>query len=615
MFALSNQELCCTDIATHSIDTGGANPIRQSFRRIPFALHSKVEEMVTAILDQGVIQPSHSPCASPIVLVSKKDGSTRFCVDYRRLNAATIMDVYPLPRIDECLDWLANNSWFSALDLASGYWQVQMESSSREKTAFTTHVSLFELRVMPFGLCNAPATFQRLMECVLAGLVGNCCLVYIDDILVMGSTVEEHRENLLQVLDRLRQAWLCLKPNKCTFFQKQVEYLGYIVSGAGISTDPSKVQAVQDFPVPSDLKTLRSFFGLTSYYRRFMPNYSALANPLYALTRKDITFECSDECQQAFDRLKESLPHAPILAFPDSTQDFHVEIDASDAGLGAILAQSGSSGGRRPIAFASHTLQAHERNYGSTELDVLGVVWAVKHFRQYLYGHRCHVYTDHEALKALLDTPHPSGKLARWGLILQELDLTIHYQPGRKNQRADALSRYPTGCQSVIEESFVVVATTSIESGNVATGQGGESSCQPRTLEDRQRADPTLREFICYQEEGILPGEEQRAYPLVINKANYTMVDKVLYRVTSDHSLCIVTPNGDRHNLFQEAHEGTFGGHLGAASVWHPRETLLVAKDVGRHFLMVPSLHCVCHPSRGLSCETSLGPHSSGWAI
>ncbi len=260
-----------------------------------------------------------------------------------------------------------------------------------------------------------------------------------------------------------------LKPNKCTFIRKQVEYLSYIVSGASISTDPSKVQAVQDFPVPSDLKTLRSFLGLTSNYRRFMPNYSALANFLYALTRKDVTFEWSDECQQAFDRLKESLTHAPILAILDFTQDFHVETDASGAGLDAILAQSGLSGGRRPIAFASRTLQAHECNYGSTKLEALGMVWAVKHFRQYLYGHRCHVYIDHEALKAFLDTPHLCGKLARWGLVLQELDLTIHYQPGRKNQRADALSRYPTGCQSAIEESFAVVATTSIETGSVAT--------------------------------------------------------------------------------------------------------------------------------------------------
>ena len=240
--------------------------------------------------------------------MSKKDGNTRFCVDYRRLNAATKMDLYPLPQIDDCLDLLANNSWFSALDMASGYLQVQMEGSSKEKTAFTTHVShLFEFWVMPFGLCITLATFQRFRECV--GRVGRKVLFdYVDDILVMGSTVEEHRENLLQVLDRFRQAGLRLKPTKCTFFQKQVDYLSNTVSRSGISTDSSKVQAVQDFPLLSDFKTLRSFLGVTSYYRRFMPNYSALANPLYALTRKDVTF---DKCQQVFDRLNESLTHAP----------------------------------------------------------------------------------------------------------------------------------------------------------------------------------------------------------------------------------------------------------------------------------------------------------------
>ena len=374
-----------------------------------FALRSKMEELLHEMLAQGVVQPSHSPWASPVVLVTKKDGSTRFCVDYRRLNAATKLDVYPLPRIDDCFDLLANNQWFLTLDLASGYWQVKMDESCKEKTAFTTHLGLYEFRVMPFGLCNAPATFQRLMESILTGLIVKCCLVYIDDILVMGPTVTDHLSNLEKVLQRMKQAGLRLKPSKCHLMRQQVEYLGYVVSKHGVATDPAKVQAVQEFPLPKDLKALRSFLGLASYYRRFIPNFSVIANPLYSLTRKDVPFEWSQDCQEAFDKLKNHLIHAPVLAFPDFSTDFNLETDASGVGLGAVLTQVQKDGQTRPIAF--NLLQAHERNYGITELEALGVVWAVKHFRQYLYGHRCFVFTDHEALKVLLNTPNHQGSL------------------------------------------------------------------------------------------------------------------------------------------------------------------------------------------------------------
>ena len=211
------------------------------------------------MLQQGVIKPSKSPWGSPIVLVAKKDGTTRFCVDYRKLNSITKKDVYPLPRIDDTLDTLAHNKFFSTLDLASGYWQIAMEESSQEKTAFTTHVGLYEFVVMPFGLCNAPATFQRLMESILHGLIGRSCLVYLDDVLVLGKTAEEHISNLRKVWNCLREAGLRLKPSKCNLFKEEVNYLGFVVSSRGISTDPRKVAAIQSFPQPSDLKGLRSF--------------------------------------------------------------------------------------------------------------------------------------------------------------------------------------------------------------------------------------------------------------------------------------------------------------------------------------------------------------------
>ena len=366
-----------------------------------------------------------------------------FCVDYRRLNAVTKTDVFPLPRVDDSLDQLSNSRYFTTLDLAAGYWQVLVEPKSREKTAFVTHSGLFEFSVMPFGLKNAPATFQRLMETVLSGLIRHVCLDYLDDIIVTGRTFEEHLANLHSVFLRLRDARLKLKPRKCFLAMKEVEYLGFRVSGEGIIADPKKIEAVQNYPTPADVKQVRSFLGLASYYRRFIPNFSVIARPLYALTKKDAVFVWCDFCEEAFAQLKALLTQAPILAFPDFASSFRLETDTSGLGLGAVLSQEQDDGTMRPIAYASRTLQPHERNYGSTELEALGVVWAVRHFRQYLYGHNCHVFTDHEALKSLLNSPHPSGKLARWGLSIQELDLHIPLSPWSEERESRCIIQIP----------------------------------------------------------------------------------------------------------------------------------------------------------------------------
>ena len=282
LFALDSSELGRTTATSHTINTRDHHPIKQPPRRIPFSLRGKVCELVQDMLKQGVIVPS----ASPIVLVTKKDGSTRFCVDYRKLNSITKLDVYPLPRIDDSLDLLADTKFFSSLDLVSGYWQVSMSEDSQEKTAFTTHIGLYEFRVMPFGLCNAPTTFQRLMEGVFTGLVGEKCIIYLDDVLVIGRTYKEHLDNLREVFTRLTNAGLKLKPSKCKLVQREVEFLGYVVSCEGISTDPKKLAAVAEFPRPSDLRALRGFLGLTSYYRCFVPSFYTVAQPLYKLEKR-----------------------------------------------------------------------------------------------------------------------------------------------------------------------------------------------------------------------------------------------------------------------------------------------------------------------------------------
>ena len=562
VFALDSSELGSTDIVTHSIDTGDQSPIRQPVRRTPFALRSKVDEMVKEMMEQGVVQPSHSPWASPIVLVKKKDGGTRFCVDFRRLNAITKQDVFPLPRIDDTLDLLSSAKYYTTLDLASGYWQVKMAPESQEKTAFATYSGLYEFTVMPFGLCNAPATFQRLMETVLAGLARKTCMVYIDDILVFSKTFEEHLTHLEQIFNRLRQAGLRLKLKKCTFAQPKVEYLGHVVTRDGIEVDPKKVEAVKGFPQPTNLKTLRSFLGLASYYRRFIPNFSKEARPLHSLTGKNAPFVWTPTCQQAFDKLKQLLTNAPVLAFPNFELDFILETDASGDGLGAVLAQKHQDGGIRPVAFASRTLQPHEKNYGATELEALGVVWAAKHFRPYLYGHHCDLYTDHEALKSLLNTPQPSGKLARWGMAIQELDLSIHYRPGKRNSNADALSRYPNSLEvpsSHADQPLAVVAATN-PSWSVA--KGGEP-----TLPELQREDPQLMEIIRYLQDGILPDDDKEARELALTKSQYELVDGVLYHVENDKTLRIVPPTTHRKKLFDEVHSGLLSGHLREAKM------------------------------------------------
>ena len=442
LFAGTDDNLGRTDVVKHNIKTGDATPIKQPPRRLPVHRRNEVDKLVDDMLERGVIEPSSSPWASGVVLVKKKDGTTRFCVDYRRLNDVTLKDAYPLPRIDDMLDSLSGASWFSTLDLCMGYWQVEMEPSDKPKTAFTTRKGLYQFKVMPFGLCNAGATFERLMETVLSGLNWEICLIYLDDIIVISKTFEGMMDNLSQVFERLQSAGLKLKAKKCSLFCRSVEYLGHIISAEGVATDKRKTEVVSELSAPANVSELRSFLGLCGYYRKFVRDFAKIAKPLHRLTEKNKAFIWNNECQTAFDKLKESLTSSPILAHPNFDNTFILDTDASNFAIGAVLSQV-NEGQERVVAYASRTLTKSERHYCVTRKELLAVVHFTKYFKHYLYGQKFILRTDHNSLRWLTNFKAPEGQLARWLEVLSTYDMEVQHRPGKQHQNADAMSRLP----------------------------------------------------------------------------------------------------------------------------------------------------------------------------
>lgn len=492
VFSSHDEDFGCTGVVKHQIPTGSAPPSRERYRPVPPSLYAELRTLLQNMLDNGVVRESASPWAAPIVLVKKKDGSWRFCVDYRRLNALTHKDAYPLPRIEESLTGLKAAKWYSTLDLASGYWQVEMDPTDREKTAFTTPFGLYEFERMPFGLCNVPATFQRLMQRCLGNMVNEFLLIYLDDVVVFSPDFSSHVRHLEEVFQRLHQHGLKLQPKKCRLFQREVTYLGHVISEKGVATDPAKTAAVKDWPVPQTVKQVKSFLGFAGYYRRFIPAFSKIASPLHALTRgtanekKSAPVSWSSECQNAFDQLKEALVDAPILAYADFSLPFRLYTDASFDGLGAVLAQV-QGGKERVIAYASRSLQPTERNdqnYSSFKLELLALKWAVtEKFKDYLYGTDVTVFTDNNPL-VHLETARLGAVEQRWVAQLANFKYTIKYRPGTQNQNADALSRI----QEQREETVLV-----------QVDQVVVEHCE--TWEERQASDPDLSQIRQWKEQ------------------------------------------------------------------------------------------------------------------
>jgi len=432
-----------TDRVEHTIRVKTDTPIKQRYRPRNPAMQKIIDDEVQAMLRNGVIEPSTSPWSSPVVVVRKKDGRPRFCIDFRRVNEVTERDAYPLPQINATLDKLRGARYLTTLDLQQGYWQIPLAPESRAVTAFTVPGrGLMQFRVMPFGLHSAPATFQRLLDTILGPELEPHVFAYLDDIIIASPTFEDHLRHLREVFRRLKDAHLRLNPEKCRFCVPELKYLGHIVNRQGVRTDPEKIKAIGQWPTPSTVRQIRQFVGLASWYRRFIPDFSATAAPLTNLTKKNARWRWGTEEEQAFRALKKALSSAPILACPDFDRQFVIQTDASTTGLGAVLTQHFEEG-ERVIAYASRTLNGAEKNYSATELECLAVVWGIRHFRGYLEGYQFSVITDHQALRWLRGIESPTGRLARWMLELQQYTFEVKYRRGKLNRVADALSRLP----------------------------------------------------------------------------------------------------------------------------------------------------------------------------
>lgn len=427
----------------HHIDTGDTRPIMLKRRRHAQTEDAVIEENVEKMLAAGVIEESNGAWGFPVVLVRKKDGEIRFCIDYRALNSVTKRDVYPLPRIDETLETLGGATLFTTLDLKAGYWQIEVAPDDRDKTAFTTKQGLYRFVRMPFGLTNAPSTFQRVMNGVLRGLTWQTCLVYLDDIVIFTrGGIERHIAQVAAVLERLAVAGLTLKLRKCVFAAKSMEYLGHLLSGEGVRPVERLIHAVREFPRPRDPVEIKRFVHLAGYYRKFVDSFGSIVAPLTRLLKKDARWEWTEDQEFAFERVKAALTAEPLLIYPNFALPFRLVTDASMVGLGACLMQD-QGRGWQPISYASKVNSDAEAKYSITELECLAVVWAVKLYRPYLYGRQFEILTDHSALRWLMTRPNPAGRLHRWSLTLQEYEFTITYRPGTTNVVADALSRAP----------------------------------------------------------------------------------------------------------------------------------------------------------------------------
>ncbi|EYC34973.1 hypothetical protein Y032_1220g3764 [Ancylostoma ceylanicum] len=564
-FSVCDRELTGTNRVEMDIDTGDNKPIKMKARSVPLGIRKKLRELLEDLENRKIIEKSSSAWAFPIVLVEKKDGSLRLCVDYRELNKRIKLDSYPLPTIDAVLQSLAGKRFFSTLDLCSGYWQIPLSADAREKSAFTTTEGLFQFRVTPFGLSTSPPVFQRLMDSVLHDLLGADVFCYIDDIIICTDTREKHIELLRQVCARLKEAGLRLKAQKCVLMQTQVSFLGHVIDSEGVHMDPKKVEAISRYEAPKNVKELRTFLGMASFYRKFCLGFSKVAGCLFALTSSKSVWKWSKEHKEAFDSVKEMIMTAPVLMQPDierardGSRPFVICTDASTTGLGAVLSQEGDDRHLHPVYFASKGLSRAERRYHVTDLEALAVVFAVRRFHMFIYGLPTVVLTDHQPLTALFNRSNVSACVLRWSLEIQRYNLEIKYVKGKTNVVADALSRGTAQCESW--ESIQGVNEAIV---NKITAQ--EKSRWLKELENDPDFGPVIDELMRGNLSALVnvPGWRKS-----VRVADFEIEGGDLKMYQEDGRLVMVVPKSARYEIFHEAHAGTFAGHFSAHKLWN----------------------------------------------
>ncbi|CAG4935861.1 unnamed protein product [Colias eurytheme] len=542
-----------TPFAEHHIDTGDHPPIALPPYRVTPAKKEIMRAELDKMLAEDVIEECESAWAAPCVLVPKRNGTYRFCVDYRKLNAVTKTDAYPMPRIDELLQSTKKGCVMSSLDLRSGYWQVS--TADRDKTAFVTPFGTYRFKRMPFGLKNSPATFQRLIDRFRSGstLGGKTILGYLDDLLVISEDLESHLADLRAVFERLRVFKLRANREKCVFARDRLKYLGHVISRDGISPDQEKVSAVIGMKEPTNLQQLRTFLQTCSWFRKFIPEFAKVAEPLTRLTKKSQAWVWNLEQVKSFETLKKLLTTAPILVQAEYTKPFVLRTDASNYALGAALLQGESPNQEHPIEYASRLLTPAEQNYSTTEREALAVVWAVERFRGYIDGHQVNVITDHQPLKWLFTLKSPSGRLVRWALKLQSFDLHIDYAPGKVNVLADTLSR-PVTSDGSASESAICPVVVDVPRWNATSTR------------DAQLADPEVAKII-----QDLEGKDE----LNINRwseRGYLLNQGVLYRYVPDtdsEEPQLVVPESLRKEVMIECHDSPTAAHGGIDRTIH----------------------------------------------
>jgi transposase InsO family protein len=569
IFAKHDFDIGRTNLMKAKIETGNSYPVRKKPYRTPFAYREEVKEQIDEMLKAKLISPSNSSWAAPILCVPKKDGGVRICCDYRGLNQVIRTFYWPLPNVDDIFSCLNGARYFSSLDFLKGYWQIPLEKHSKEKAAFVCEEGLFEPETLTFGISTAPSIFQECMSRLLNGANDHACS-YLDDILVFSKTFEEHLVHLQDIFDRIRNAKFKLKKSKCDFVKKEILYLGHTISKEGIRPDPEKTKLIQNLKPPSSVKETRSFIGLTSYYRRFIPEYAKIAKPLTELTRKHANFEWNRTRQESFEKLKEALQSPPILKIPEIGKPFQLFTDASHSTIGALLTQI-EDDTYKPVYYLSHQLSKSQLNWPVIEKECYAIVFAIQKFQTYLVGlPEVQIFSDHNPLKFIDSANNKNAKLQRWAIKISALGGKINFIKGAKNCQADWLSRLNPNSIPQYSNTHEIeneIAEGMVNAINVNQAKHNNPDSDNEEPSQAKPLDPHRLNIAQLQQ------NDKKLSSIIENlKTNgsrskfaklYILVDETLYYINKDECLRLEVPKSIQEQIIKETHESFTGGHLG----------------------------------------------------